>query len=130
MIADSLGDTIIRIKNAGDSGKESVLVPYSKFRQAVLEVLEKEGYIKSLAKKGKKVAKFLEVGLLYNGSAPRIQGVEKISHLSRRIYGSSQNIRPVRHGFGSLVLTTSKGVMTDKEARKQKVGGEILFKIW
>lgn len=121
---------IVRIKNAVDSKKESVVFPYSKLKLAVLDVLLKEGYIKSFGKKGKKVVKFIEVVLSYDGKEPRINGVKRVSKTSKRIYLGTKDIRKVKNGLGSLILSTPKGIMTDKMAKEQKVGGEALFEIW
>ncbi len=113
------------------AGHATVTVPYSEMKSAILEVLEKEGYVEGLSKKGKKVNKFIEIGLLYEeDKSPKITGVERVSKQSKRIYQKAKSIRPVRSHFGTLVLTTPKGILTDKEARTQKVGGEALFKIW
>ena len=121
---------IIRIKNASDSKKESVVFPHSKLKLAILDTLLKEGFIKSFGKKGKKVVKWIEVGLAYEGDAPKIHGVERVSKTSKRVYQKAQDIRPVRNGYGLMVLSTPKGILTDSAARKEKVGGEALFKIW
>lgn len=128
---DSISNMIIKIKNASARGFETVSFPYSKMTLAIAEVLEREGYIGAVAKKGKKVLKTIEVGLVYGeGKSPRVTGVERVSKLSRRVYKGSQELRPVKNGYGTLVLTTPKGILTDREAKTQKVGGEALFKIW
>lgn len=127
---DPIADMIIRIKNATDSKKESVVFSYSKLKLAILDCLLKEGYIKSFGKKGKKVVKFIEVGLLYDGKVARINGVRRISKTSKRIYLGSKDIRKVKNGLGNLILSTPKGIMTDKMAREANVGGEALFEIW
>ncbi len=127
---DSISDLIVRIKNASDAEKDSVTIPYSKIKAAILEVLEKEGYVKSVAKRGKKIHKSIEIGLVYDQYGPRVKGVERVSKLSKRMYSGSADLKPVKHGHGMTIITTPKGIMTDREARKQKVGGELLFKIW
>ena len=81
-------------------------------------------------RKGKKINKFLEIRLIYENGRPKIAGVERVSRLSRRMYYGVRDIRPVVSGYGSLVLTTTKGILNDAEARKERVGGEALFKIW
>ena len=121
---------IVRIKNATDSKKESVVFPYSKIKLAILEILQKEGYIKSFGKKGKKVIKFIDVTLSYDGKDGRINGVKRVSKTSKRVYVGSKEIKKVKNGLGTLVLSTPKGIMTDKMAREAKVGGEALFEIW
>jgi small subunit ribosomal protein S8 len=127
---DGISDLIVRIKNASDARKESVTVPHSKMKAAILDILEREGYVKGIVKKGKKVHKSLEVGLVYDEYGPRVKGVERVSKLSKRIYAGAKELKPVMQGHGVLVVTTPKGIMTDAEARKAKVGGELLFKIW
>ncbi len=127
---DPIADMIVRIKNASTSKKESVVFPHSKLKHAILDVLFKEGYIKSFGKKGKKIAKFIEVGLLYENGAARITGMERVSKASKRVYTKSDEIRRVKSGLGSLIFSTPKGIMTDKQAKEAKVGGEALFKVW
>jgi small subunit ribosomal protein S8 len=127
---DPIGDMIIRIKNATDSKKESVVFPYSKLKASVVDILLKNGYIKSVGKKGKKIQKFIEVGLSYENGLPRISGVDRVSKSSKRIYTKSKDVRKVKNGFGSLIISTPKGIMTDKMAKEANVGGEVLFKIW
>ncbi len=127
---DAIADLIVRIKNASDAGKETVTISYSKMKAAVLELLEKEGYVKDVAKRGKKIQKSLEIGLIYDEYGPRVKGVERVSHLSKRMYSGARDLKPVMQGHGMLVLSTPKGIVSDAEARKQKVGGELLFKIW
>lgn len=127
---DTIADMIVRMKNAGDSKKESVVFPYSKLKLAILDVLFKEGYIESFGKKGKKIAKFIEVVLSYEDGQSKISGVERVSKSSKRVYSKSKDVKKVKNGMGSLILSTPKGIMTDKQAKEAKVGGEALFKIW
>lgn len=133
MVNDSIGDFIIQIKNAGNAGLESVSVPYSEFKFSVAEKLKEKDFVKSVSKKGKKIKKFLEVELLYkdvNKRKPRINDVVRVSKPSKRIYKKTDEIFPIKYGKGALILSTPEGVLTGEEARKKKVGGEALFKIW
>ena len=130
MVTDPIADMIVRLKNAQMAGRPSVLVPYSQFKQSIAEVLKTSGYIKSVNKKGKKVKKFLELELIYNGLKPRISHVRRVSKPSRRVYHDHRQITSVRQGHGSAVYSTPKGILTDKQAREAKVGGEILFNIY
>ena len=131
MVNDPIGDFIISLKNAGAIKKASVSIPYSAFKMAVAEKLKDAGYVAGVEKKGKKVRKTLDVVLKYNEAGEHaISGVKRISKPGRRMYKSTREILPVRYGHGALVLSTPRGVMTDKEARKEKVGGEALFEIW
>lgn len=127
---DAIANFIIMLKNAGEANKESVTVPFSNMTMNIAELLAKHGYVKSVSKKGKKVVKSIEVEVAYEGVEPKIKGVERVSKLSRRMYEKAKDIKPFRHGFGNVVLSTPKGILTDKEAKKENVGGEVLFKIW
>ncbi len=130
MTHDPIADMITRIKNAVDSKKESVVFPHSQLKLAILELLEKEGFIQSYSKKGKKVAKFIEVVLAYTNGESKIHGVQRVSKTSKRVYYGSRDLRTVKNGMGALILSTPKGIITDKTAKAEKVGGEALFKIW
>jgi small subunit ribosomal protein S8 len=130
MVTDPISDFIIRIKNSSDAKKPVVIVSYSKFAENVAHALKKAGYIATVEKKGKVFTRDLELGLIYQDSGPRIHGAERISKPSRRIYMKADDIRMYRSGFGNSFISTSKGIMTDSEAKKNKVGGEVLFKIW
>ena len=130
MVTDPIADLLVRIKNAGNTGLPSTTIPYSQLKFEIVNLLEKEGYVGSVSKKGKKAKKVIEVGIAYIDKKPRIADAVRVSKPSRRIYMGVNDIRPVRHGYGLTVLSTPKGIMTDKEARKEHVGGEALFKIW
>lgn len=131
MTNDPVSDLIVRIVNAGAVGKASVAVPFSNFKMAIAEKLRDAGYVKAIEKKGKKVRKTLELTLKYDEKGkPSIQGVKRVSKPGRRMYKRVLEINSVRYGHGALFLSTPKGVMTDKEARKERVGGEALFEIW
>lgn len=131
MITDVIGDLLVRLKNGSAVKKDTVSVPFSSFKQAIVEKLKDAGYIRGYEKRGKKVKKTLEVALKYDEEGkPVIRGVKRVSKPGRRLYRSVIEITPVRYGHGSLFLSTPKGVMTDKEARKERVGGEALFEIW
>lgn len=126
---DSIANMMIGIKNAGNAGKDVVAMPHSKLKEAVANALLKEGYVKSVSKK-KKLNKILEIGILYIDDKPKIQGMQRVSKLSKRVYQKASLIRPFKSGYGNVFLSTNKGILTDKQAVKNKVGGEVLFKIW
>lgn len=130
MVTDPIADLITRIKNASDARKESLVLPYSRLKESIATVLQKEGYVKSVAKKGKKVTKLLEVELYYVNNEPKVQGVERVSRLSKRIYKKAKDLRIFKNGYGNIILSTPRGILTESEAKKANVGGEILFKIW
>ena len=128
---DVIGDLIVRLQNAGAINKATVSIPYSSFKMAIAEKLKDAGYVKGVEKKGKKVKKTLEVALKYSeGGQHAIAGARRISKPGRRMYKSVIDIHSVRYGHGCLILSTPKGIKTDTEARKEKVGGEALFEIW
>lgn len=128
MITDPISDLIIRIKNGSDAGKAVVAVADSKFAENVAHLLKKVGYLSSVERD--KENKKLLLGIVYFDDEPRIHGVERISKLSKRVYQKSRDIRSFKSGFGNVIYSTPKGILTDVEAKKLKVGGEILFKIW
>jgi small subunit ribosomal protein S8 len=131
MVNDPVGDFIIRLTNAGAIKKSVISVPFSNLKMAIAEKLKDAGYISAVEKKGKKVKKTLDVTLKYDQQGvARISGVKRISKPGRRMYRSVLEIVPVRYGKGSLILSTPAGIMTDKEAKTAKVGGEALFEIW
>lgn len=129
MITDPISDLIIRIQNASRAKKSSVSLPYSNMKAAVAEVLEQEGYIGSIDKKAKKEG-ILSLGLLYKNGSPVVNGVKRISKPSRRMYIGVHDIKPVKRGYGLVVLSTPAGVLSGKAAKAKNVGGEILFEIW
>lgn len=128
MVTDPVSNLIIRIKNASDAKKALVAVPQSKLVENIAHALKKTGYISSVQKN--KDTRELELGIVYFDGNPRINGVERISKASRRIYMKASDIRVFRSGFGNTFLSTPKGIMVDMDAKKSKVGGEVLFKIW
>jgi len=131
MTTDPIGDFINQIKNAGAVKKATVSIPFSNFKLAIAEKLKTEGWVKAVEKKGKKVKKTLDITIKYNDDGKAfIQGVKRVSKPGRRIYRGFEEVIPVKYGFGALILSTPKGIKTDKEAKKEKVGGEALFQIW
>ncbi len=127
---DTLSNFIIKLKNAGLAGLGEVSVPFSKLKLAVCEVLKQEGFIKDFSEKSEKGRSIISITLISQNREPRIQGVKRISKPSKRIYRKSSEIRAVKNGYGALILSTSHGVMTGREAKKSQLGGEALFSIW
>ncbi|MFA5651816.1 MAG: 30S ribosomal protein S8 [Candidatus Paceibacterota bacterium] len=129
MVTDIIGGFIIRIKNANLANKESLSVYTSKNKIAVADALARAGYIKSFSKNS--AGKMLDIVLNYKSDkTPKILGVQRVSKPSRRVYQKSGDIKPFKNGFGTTIISTPAGILTNKEAVKQKVGGEVLFKIW
>lgn len=129
MVGDPIADFITRLKTGGKARKESISLPYSKLKEAIANVLASEGYLKSVSTK-KKATGTLEVELNYHNGESKIKDVQRISKPSRRIYKGFAEIHPARAGVGKAILSTPKGILTDRQAVKEKVGGEVLFKIW
>ncbi|MDP3736070.1 MAG: 30S ribosomal protein S8 [Hyphomonadaceae bacterium] len=126
---DPLGDLLTRIRNAQRRGKTTVQTPSSKLRVHVLEVLQREGYIRGFTEVEKDGRKELDVELKYYDGSPVISEIRRISKPGRRVYSAVRDIPLVRNGLGISVLSTPKGVMSDNEARTQNVGGEILCRV-
>lgn len=131
MITDPIGDFIVRLKNAGAVGKSSIDVPFSKMKKSIALALQKSGYVGEVKERGDDPKKTLTVELLYTeAKAPKINGVKRMSKPGRRLYAKARDVHRVKYGRGLLVLTTPQGIVTDKEAREKRLGGEKLFEIW
>lgn len=129
-----IADMLTIIMNAQAVNKESVVLPFSKMKFDIANILKAGGYVSVVERKKRKAKKseqeLISVILKYDEYGPAINGVKLISRPSRRMYIKADQIRLVRSGYGIAVLSTPKGIMSSKEARKQKLGGEILFEIW
>ena len=112
------------------ASKEIVSIPHSKLKESIAHILLKSGYISGIEVKGKKIDKTLEIKITYIGNESRIHGIDRVSKPSRRLYRKSKDIIMFKSGFGNTILSTPQGIMIDSDAKKAKVGGEILFKIW
>jgi small subunit ribosomal protein S8 len=110
--------------------KENVKIPYSKMDEGVLRILNDFNYIESFEKKGQKFKRYFDVKLKYIENKGAINGIKLISKPSCRTYTGYKDVKPVKRGYGLMVISTSKGIMSGQEAKKAKVGGEALFKIW
>ncbi len=129
-MSDPIADMLTRIRNGGKAEFAKVDIPGSKLKVEVARVLKEQGYIKNYKFLEDDKQGILRVYLKYSGEKPVIYGLEKVSKPSRRVYKKSKEIKPVLNGLGISILSTSKGLMTDKQARKENVGGEVLCNIW
>jgi small subunit ribosomal protein S8 len=129
-VSDPVGDMLARIRNAQERGKSKVVVPPSRLRERVLEVLHKEGYIRGFTTVEQGGKSELEVELKYFDGAPVIKEVHRVSKPGRRVYASVSTLPSVYNGLGIAILSTPKGVMTDADARAQNVGGEVLCTVF
>ncbi|KKW10263.1 MAG: 30S ribosomal protein S8 [Parcubacteria group bacterium GW2011_GWA2_49_9] len=127
-MSDPISDFLNKLKIASQTGKESFTFPYSGVIAAIAGALEKKGYVAS-SRKTKK-GRELEVTFPVSEKAHPITGAKRVSLLSKRMYKKAREIRPVRNGSGTAILSTPKGVLSDSDARAAKVGGEVLFEIW
>ena len=129
-MVDPVTDMLNRIRNAQAVKKETVEVPFSSLKYEIAEILEKNRFIAKVEKKGKKLKKLLEITLKYDNKTPVVSGLKRVSKLGQRIYKKAKEMKPVKGGYAIAIISTSKGLMTNKEARKQKLGGEVLCEIW
>ncbi len=129
-LTDPLGDMLTRIRNGQQARKDSVLSPASKLRARVLDVLQREGYIRGYQEAEEGAHKSLRIELKYFEGQPAIQHVSRVSKPGRRVYSGSQDLPRIRGGLGITIVSTPKGVLSDAEARDQNVGGEVLAEVF
>ena len=131
-ITDTIADMLTRIRNASSAKHDSVDIPASNMKKAIAQILVDEGYVKNyqVIEDGKQGT--IRVALKYQGASktPVIMGIRRVSKPGLRIYSSSEDMPKVMKGIGTAIVSTSKGVMTDKKARKENVGGEVLAFVW
>ena len=129
-LSDPIGDMLVRIKNAQMRNHKKVQFPSSKFKTKIAEILKTEGYIIDfkLIDENKKIN--VEIILKYSSGNPVISSIERVSKPGRRIFSSAQSLPKINNGLGIAIISTSKGVMTDIDARKEKLGGEIICKVF
>ena len=128
-LSDPIGDMLARIKNSLMRNHKKVKLPSSKFKVKLAEVLKNEGYIIDYKVTDEKKSN-LEINLKYNSGNPVINSIERISKPGRRIFSSAESLPKINNGLGIAIVSTPKGVMTDIDARKQNVGGEIICKVF
>lgn len=126
---DPIADFLSQIKNAQAVNHSTVKVPYSKVKHEIAKLLKKEGFIKNVKTKGRK-KKNIVINLKYENKEPAIKHLERISKPGRRVYTPADEISSVRGGYGISIISTSRGLVTNKEARKRHLGGEVLCKVW
>ncbi|MBV8973216.1 MAG: 30S ribosomal protein S8 [Sphingomonadaceae bacterium] len=130
-MTDPIGDMLTRIRNGQQARKDSVLTPASKLRARVLDVLQREGYIRGYSDlPDASPAATLRIDLKYFEGQPAIQHVARVSKPGRRVYSGAQDLPRVRNGLGIVIVSTPKGVLSDAEAREQNVGGEVLCQVF
>lgn len=129
-ITDPIADMLTRIRNANIAKHETVDIPASNMKKAIAKILNDEGYIKSyqIIEDGKQGV--IRVTLKYSGKEKVISGIKRVSKPGLRMYAPAEELPRVLKGLGIAIISTSKGIMTDKEARKQHIGGEVLAFVW
>ena len=131
VVTDTIADMLTRIRNANSMGYTDVTVPASKEKTEIARILKEEGFIKDYKLSGEKAQKTIELTLKYGNKKERvITGLKRISKPGLRVYVKNDEIPRVNNGLGIAIVSTSKGIMTDKEARKQNLGGEVLAYVW
>ncbi len=129
-ISDVIADMLTRIRNASDARHESVEIPASNMKKAIADILANEGYIKGYQIIDDNKQGIIKVMLKYVGKQKAITGLKRVSKPGLRVYANCADMPKVMNGLGIAIVSTSKGVMTDKKARKENVGGEVLAFIW
>ena len=129
-MTDPISDMLTVIRNAQTVLHPTVEIPFSNLKYELAKILQKQGFIEQIEKKGKKTKRFIEITLKYDNKRSVISGIRRISKPGQRIYLSALKIKKIKGGYGMSIISTSKGLMTDKEARKNKLGGEVLCAIW
>ena len=129
-MTDPLGDLLTRIRNGQQAKKDSILTPASKLRTRVLDVLQREGYIRGYTEEELAGQKGLRIELKYFEGQPAIQHLARVSKPGRRVYSASKELPRIRNGLGTIIVSTPRGVLSDAEARDQNVGGEVLAEVF
>jgi len=129
-LSDPIGDMIARIKNAQVRNHKKVELPSSNFKVKIAEILKSEGFIISYTVNSETSKPILKIDLKYHSGNPVISTIERVSKPGRRIFSSAESLPKINNGLGIAIVSTSKGVMTDIDARKQKIGGEIICKVF
>ncbi len=128
-MTDPISDMFIRLKNAARAGHETVVLPYSQLKHEIAKVLERAGILSLVTRKGKKGKRVLEVAFASRDSGAPIRGVKMLSKPSRRLYCGYRTLKKSPRG-GVVILSTPKGMMSMEEAKKEKVGGQIIAEVW
>ncbi|NCO05275.1 MAG: 30S ribosomal protein S8 [Candidatus Magasanikbacteria bacterium] len=129
MMTDPIADMLTRIRNAYMVRKANVALPYSKFKWALLTILKEEGYIKDVSITDT-TPKTLDVTLVYNGKEPKVQSIKRESKPGHRMYKKADELPKILNGYGIAIISTSKGLMSDKNARKEGLGGEVVCSVY
>ncbi|MFH1789600.1 MAG: 30S ribosomal protein S8 [bacterium] len=130
MMTDPIADMLTRVRNASMINKREVCIPFSKIKKSIADILVGNGYLKNVEKKNDATHPYLLVTLKYNNKEPAVSHIKRISKPGRRVYVKNDEIKQVLSGIGISIISTPKGLMTNQEARKMKMGGEIICEIY
>lgn len=131
MMTDTIADMLTRVRNASQARQDTVQIPYSRVKENILKVMQAEGFVSDMQTVGEGTKKAIVVGLKYAGRNVRVlSGLSRISKPGRRVYLGNEDLRVGQGGLGVTILSTSKGIMSDHQARQQHLGGEALCKVW
>lgn len=129
-MTDPITDMLNRIRNTQAVAKAEVSIPFSQLKQEIAKILVEEGFLADIKKALKKDDRILKIALKYNQNIPAISGLRRVSKPGQRIYVKTSEIKAVKGGRGMAIISTSKGLMTNKKARKMKLGGEVICEVW
>ena len=127
---DPIGNMLTQIRNAYKAEHKTVDVSFSKINAEITSILKKNKFINDFEKRGKKIKKHLELTLSYKEKIPAVEEIKRVSKPGKRVYAGKDELYSVKHGYGIAIISTSKGVMTNKEAKKQGVGGEVIAEVY
>ena len=129
-MVDPISDMLTRIRNAQAVSHKTVVIPFSKLKFNLAKVLEKEKLVGKVVTQGRKTRKTIEIELKYEKGEPIASNLKRISKPGQRIYIRKDRLRPIRQGYGLTIISTPSGLMTNKEAKKKGLGGEVICEIW
>jgi len=129
-MTDPISDMLTRIRNAQAVLHKTVVIPFSKFKFSLAEILEKEGLIGEISTQGRKTNKVIKIELKYNNNKPVISSIKRVSKQGQRIYIKKDELKPIRQGYGFVIISTSQGLMTNNEANKKGLGGELICEVY
>jgi len=129
-MTDPISDMLTRIRNAQAVLHKTVVIPFSKFKFSLAEILEKEGLIGKISTQGRKTKKTIKIELKYDNNKPVISSIKRISKQGQRIYIKKDELKPIRQGYGFVIISTSQGLMTNNEANKKGLGGELICEVY
>ena len=127
---DNIANMLTQIRNAYKAEHKTVDVSFSRINGEIADILKKNKFIDDFEKRGKKIKKYLELTLRYKEKISAVEEIKRISKPGKRVYAGKNDLYSVKHGYGIAIISTSKGVMTNKEAKKQGVGGEVIAEVW